>query len=57
MSDRSHKSSTYRKKRTTFDELSFQVEHFPNQLNEQLKYYSDGFIEEHFNRQRDLEES
>lgn len=36
-----------------FDEISFEVEHFPNQLNDRLKHFSDGFIDEHFNRQRD----
>jgi DNA phosphorothioation-dependent restriction protein DptH len=36
-----------------FDEISFEVEHFPNQLNDRLKHFSEGFIDEHFNRKRD----
>lgn len=36
-----------------FDELSFEVEHFSNQLNDRLKDFSDGFIDKHFNDQSD----
>lgn len=36
-----------------FDELNFEVEHFPNQLNDRLKLFSDKFIDKYFNDQQD----
>jgi DNA phosphorothioation-dependent restriction protein DptH len=36
-----------------FDEINFEVEHFPNQLNDRLKLFSEKFIETYFNDEQD----